>query len=175
MSVTKIVHFILTLSEPGYRVIGSAADHNSILANPSILLERITGMDRDEKIPDIHQNTAFKILSIEIDDVNIAADLGARMLAGQAEADEKAARIRAEAGRIEADAVEKEMEVRILEKTVQKLTAEAQVPRAIATAIRNGRLSVEGYFRMKNQNAATEMPKIFESLVRQSEKQDIER
>ncbi|MCP4350699.1 MAG: UPF0365 family protein [Desulfobacterales bacterium] len=157
------------------RVIGSAADHNSILANPSILSERITGMDCDEKIPDIHQNAAFKILSIDIEDANVAANLGASLRAGQAEADEKAARIRAEAGRIETDAVEKEMEGRILEKTVQKLTAEAQVPRAIATALRNGRLSVEDYFRMKNQNAAVEVPKIFESMIRQSEKQDIDK
>jgi uncharacterized protein YqfA (UPF0365 family) len=123
--------------------IGSAENHNAVLENPdkisSYVLER--GLD---------SGTAFEILSIDIADVDVGRNIGAELQTDQAEADKKVAQARAEERRAMAVANEQEMQARLVE-------ARAQVPAALADALRNGRLGVMDHYRMENVQADTEM------------------
>lgn len=144
-------------------IIGIAENHRDILANPSVISARIMGAERSEKIPDINRNAAFKVVSLDIVSVNVAGNTGAALRTAQAEAAEKAARIREGAVRTDALTREKQTENMIQEKRVEKMMADAQVPRAFAEAIRSGQMSVDAYFRMRNVNSDAETPNIFES------------
>lgn len=130
--------------------VGSAASYKSVLENPdsisSLVLEK--GVDAA---------TAFEILSIDIADVDIADNVGARLQTEQAEADKQVAQAKAEMRRAAAVATEQEMSARTQEMRAKLVEAEATVPLAIAEAFRNGNLGVMDYAKYENVVADTKM------------------
>jgi uncharacterized protein YqfA (UPF0365 family) len=130
--------------------VGSAASYKTVLENPdsisSLVLEK--GVDAA---------TAFEILSIDIADVDIADNVGARLQTEQAEADKQVAQAKAEMRRAAAVATEQEMSARTQEMRAKLVEAEATVPLAIAEAFRNGNLGVMDYAKYENVVADTKM------------------
>lgn len=132
--------------------IGSSDTHKRVLENPDsiskVVLEK--GLD---------SGTAFEILSIDIADVDVGDNVGAKLQIDQAEADLKVARAKAEERRAMAVALEQENKARIEEMRARVVEAEAQVPEAIATAFREGKFGVMDYYNMNNVISDTEMRK----------------
>jgi len=130
--------------------IGSSASYKAVLENPDqiskLVLER--GLDA---------NTAFTILSIDIADVDVGENVGAKLQTEQAEADKIVAQAKAEVRRAAAVATEQEMAARTQEMRARVVEAEAQIPMAIAEAFRNGNLGIMDYVRYKNIEADTNM------------------
>lgn len=130
--------------------VGSASSYKEVLENPDaisrLVLER--GIDA---------STAFEILSIDIADVDVADNIGARLQAEQAEADKQIAQAKAEVRRAAAVAQEQEMAARTQEMRAKVVEAEAEVPMAIAEAFRSGNLGVMDYVKYNNVQADTEM------------------
>ncbi len=130
--------------------IGSAKKHQAILENPGLISKNIL-----EKGLDV--GTAYDILSVDIVDVDIGRNIGAKLEADRAEADMQIAQARAEERRANAIAAEQEMRARTQEKRAQLLDAEAEVPKAISTAFRAGRIGVMDYYKIQNMVADTSM------------------
>jgi uncharacterized protein YqfA (UPF0365 family) len=130
--------------------IGSAADHKEVLENPDRISKTVLNKGLDS-------GTAFEILSIDIADVDVGENIGAKLQSDQAEADKKIAQARAEARRAMAVAEEQEMKARAQEMRAKLIEAEAQVPLAMAQAFRDGNLGVMDYYRMRNVMADTSM------------------
>jgi uncharacterized protein YqfA (UPF0365 family) len=130
--------------------IGSAANHKDVLANPDkisrLVLER--GLDA---------GTAFQILSIDIADVDVGTNIGAKLQIDQANADLKVAEAKAEERRAMAVAVEQEMRAKSQEARAKVIEAESEVPKAIAAAFSAGNLGIMDYYRMQNIKADTDM------------------
>jgi len=105
----------------------------------------------------LDSNTAFEILSIDIADVDVGDNIGAKLQTEQAEADKRVAQAKAEVRRAAAVAVEQEMRARTQEMRAKVVEAEAQVPMAMAEAFRAGHLGIMDYYRMKNVQADTSM------------------
>ena len=103
--------------------------------------------------------TAFSILSIDIADVDIGENIGARLQADQAEADKRVAQAKAEERRAMAVAREQEMQASVVENRAKVVLAEAEIPKALAEAMRNGNFGVMDYMNLKNIQADTEMRK----------------
>jgi uncharacterized protein YqfA (UPF0365 family) len=116
--------------------IGSAATHLEVLENPDRISKAVL-----ERGLDAH--TAFEIVSIDIADIDVGENIGARLQADQAEADTRVARAKAEQRRAEAVAREQEMKAKVSENRARLVLAEAEVPKAMATAFRDGNLHVE--------------------------------
>jgi uncharacterized protein YqfA (UPF0365 family) len=123
--------------------IGSAETHKWVLENPDAISTRVLERGLDA-------GTAFEILSIDIADVDIGRNVGAELQTAQAEADKSIAQAKAEQRRAMAVAEEQEMRARVVE-------AEAQVPQALAEALRTGNLGVMDHYRMENVQADTQM------------------
>jgi uncharacterized protein YqfA (UPF0365 family) len=123
--------------------IGSAATHKDVLENPDHISKRILSAGLDA-------GTAYEILSIDIADVDVGENIGAKLQIDQANADKQIAQAKAEERRAMAVALEQEMRARVVE-------AEAEVPRAMAEAFRQGNLGLMDYYRMKNVQADTAM------------------
>jgi uncharacterized protein YqfA (UPF0365 family) len=134
---------IARVGEGMVSTIGSAATHKSVLENPDHISKHILGRGLDS-------GTAFEILSIDIADVDVGANIGAKLQIDQADADKQIAQAKAEERRAMAVAQEQEMRARVVE-------AEAEVPRAMAQAFREGNLGIMDYYRMKNLQADTDM------------------
>jgi uncharacterized protein YqfA (UPF0365 family) len=130
--------------------IGSANSYKEVLENPDRISKTVL-----EKALD--SNTAFEILSIDIADVDVGENVGAKLQADQAEANKLIAQAQAEVRRAAAVALEQEMSARVQEMRARVVEAEAQVPLAMADAFRNGNLGVMDYLRMKNVQADTGM------------------
>ncbi|GAB2616264.1 flotillin-like protein FloA [Belliella aquatica] len=130
--------------------IGSAQNHKSVLENPDkiskLVLER--GLDA---------GTAFEILSIDIADIDVGTNIGAKLQIDQASADLKVAEARAEERRAMAVALEQEMKAKSVEMRAKVIEAEAEIPKAIAEAFRSGNLGIMDYYRMENIKSDTEM------------------
>jgi uncharacterized protein YqfA (UPF0365 family) len=130
--------------------IGSATDHKTVLENPDriskVVLEK--GLDA---------GTAFEILSIDIADIDIGSNIGAKLQTDQAEADLKVANARAEERRAMAVAEEQEFKAKIQEARAKVIEAEAQIPLAMAEAFRSGNLGIMDYYKMRNIQADTDM------------------
>jgi len=105
----------------------------------------------------LDSNTAFEILSIDIADVDVGDNIGAKLQAEQADADKRVAQAKAEVRRAAAVAVEQEMRAKTQEMRAKVVEAEAQVPMAMAEAFRAGHLGIMDYYRMKNVQADTSM------------------
>jgi len=130
--------------------IGSAVDHKDVLENPDRVSKAVLAKGLDA-------NTAFEILSIDIADVDVGENIGAKLQGEQAEADKKRAQAEAEKRRAMAVAFEQEMVAKQAENRALVVLAEAEVPKAIAEAFRNGTLGVMDYYRMKNVQADSAM------------------
>ena len=105
----------------------------------------------------LDSGTAFEILSIDIADIDIGENVGAKLQTDQAEADLKVANARAEERRAMAVATEQEMRAKAQEAKAKVIEAESQVPMAMAEAFRNGNLGIMDYYKMQNIQADTDM------------------
>jgi uncharacterized protein YqfA (UPF0365 family) len=130
--------------------IGSSDKYEHVLENPDKISKTVLAKGLDA-------GTAFEILSIDIADVDVGTNIGAKLQTEQAEADKQVAQARAEARRALAVAVEQENKAKIAEMRAQLVLAEAEVPKAMADALRNGRLGVMDYYNLRNVVADTEM------------------
>jgi uncharacterized protein YqfA (UPF0365 family) len=130
--------------------IGSADSYKDVLENPDRISKAVLAKGLDS-------NTAFEILSIDIADVDIGDNIGAKLQSEQADADKRVAQAKAEVRRAAAVAVEQEMRAKTQEMRAKVVEAEAQVPLAMAEAFRAGHLGIMDYYRMKNVQADTTM------------------
>lgn len=130
--------------------VGSAKAHSQVLENPDSISQTILRKGLDS-------GTAFEILSIDIADVDVGRNVGAKLQAEQAEADKRVAQAKAEEKRSLAVAEEQEMIAEVQRQRAKVVEAEAQVPLAMAEALRSGNVGVMDYYRMKNITADTDM------------------
>jgi len=130
--------------------IGSSDSHKDVLENPDRISKAVLAKGLDA-------NTAFEILSIDIADVDVGDNIGARLQADQAEADKKRFQAEAEKRRAMAIAQEQENLASIEANRALVVLAEAEIPKAIAEAFRNGQLGVMDYYRLRNVQADTTM------------------
>lgn len=130
--------------------IGSAKSHKEVLENPDKISKVVLSRGLDA-------GTAFEILSIDIADVDVGANIGAKLQTDQASADLKVAEAKAEERRAMAVALEQEMKAKAQEARANVIQAEAEIPKAIAQAFVSGNLGVMDYYRMQNIQSDTDM------------------
>ncbi|MDA0312427.1 MAG: flotillin-like protein FloA [Gemmatimonadetes bacterium] len=130
--------------------IGSASSHKEVLENPDVISKTVLAKGLDA-------GTAFEILSIDIADVDVGKNIGAELQTDQAEADKRVAQARAEERRAMAVAQEQEMKALVGQMRAEVVKAEAQIPLAIADALRSGNLGVMDYMKYRNVQADTAM------------------
>lgn len=130
--------------------IGSAQSHQAVLENPDKISKLVLQRGLDA-------GTAFEILSIDIADIDVGANIGATLQTDQAQADLKVAEAKAEERRAMAVANEQEMKAKSQEARAKVIEAEAEVPLALAEAFRSGNLGVMDYYKMENIQSDTEM------------------
>jgi uncharacterized protein YqfA (UPF0365 family) len=143
--------------------IGSALSHKDVLENPDKISKTVLQKGLDA-------GTAFEILSIDIADVDVGENIGAKLQTDQAIADKNIAQAKAESRRAMAVAIEQEMVARAQEMRANLIQAESQVPMAIAEAFRSGRLGVMDYYQMRNVMADTDMRQGIASSTKGTEK-----
>jgi len=130
--------------------IGSSETHKAVLENPDSISKVVLSKGLDS-------GTAFEILSIDIADVDVGENIGAKLQTDQAEADLKIAQAKAEERRAAAVAHEQEMRAAVQEQRAKVIAAEAEVPLAMAEAFRSGNLGVMDYYNLRNVEADTKM------------------
>lgn len=130
--------------------VGSAASHKEVLENPDKISKLVLQRGLDA-------GTAFEILSIDIADVDVGANIGAKLQTDQASADLKVAEAKAEERRAMAVAEEQEMLAKAQEARAKVILAEAEIPKAIAEAFRSGNLGIMDYYKFQNIEADTDM------------------
>ena len=130
--------------------IGSAVSHKEVLENPDKISKVVLSKGLDS-------GTAFEILSIDIADIDIGDNIGAKLQTDQADADLKVANAKAEERRAIAVAFEQEMKAKAQNARAKVIEAEAQIPLAIAESFRSGNLGIMDYYRMQNIQADTDM------------------
>lgn len=141
---------IARVGEGIVNTIGSADDHKHVLRQPDMISKNVLAKGLDS-------GTAFEILSVDIGDVDVGENIGAKLQSDQAEANKKIAQAKAEERRAMAVAKEQEMKALVEENRAKVVLAEAEVPLAMAEAFRNGRLGVMDYYNMKNVQSDTDM------------------
>jgi uncharacterized protein YqfA (UPF0365 family) len=141
---------IARVGEGIVKAIGSAEHHTDVLANPNLISQAVLKNSLDSQ-------TAFEIVSIDIAEIDVGDNIGAILQANQAKADLQVAQANAEKRRALAVAMEQEMRARVEENRAQVVLAEADVPRAIAQAFRDGHLGVLDYYNLKNLQSDTQM------------------
>lgn len=130
--------------------VGSAATHKDVLENPDSISKTVLNKGLDN-------GTAFEILSIDIADIDVGRNVGAQLQMDQAEADKRIAEAKAEERRAMAVASEQEMKAKTQEMRAIVIQAEAEVPKAMAQALREGKLGAMDYYNMQNLQADTAM------------------
>ncbi len=130
--------------------IGSAETYKSVLESPDSISKTVLARGLDA-------GTAFEILSIDIADVDVGENIGAKLQVAQADANKNMAQAQAEIRRAAAVALEQEMKARTQESQAKVVEAQAQVPLAMAEAFRTGRLGVMDYYKMENIQSDTAM------------------
>lgn len=130
--------------------IGAAETHLIVLENPQLISKRVLEKGLDAQ-------TAFEILSIDIADVMVGENIGAKLRADKAESDKRIAQAKAEERRAMAVAMEQENSAEVKAKEAKLLEAQAAVPQAMASALHQGRLGVMDYYRLENIQADTKM------------------
>lgn len=143
--------------------IGSADTHKDVLENPDRISKAVLTKGLDA-------GTAFEILSIDIADVDVGRNIGAQLQTDQAEADKRIAQAKAEERRAMAVAREQEMKASVVEMRAKVVEAEAEVPKAMAAALREGKLGVMDYYNMQNIISDTQMRKSIAETDRPEEK-----
>jgi uncharacterized protein YqfA (UPF0365 family) len=141
---------IARVGEGIVKAIGSAATHREVLANPNLISQAVLKNSLDSQ-------TAFEIVSIDVADIDIGDNVGAKLQADQAAADLRVAQANAEQRRAAAVAREQEMRALVEENRAKVVLADAEVPLAIAQAFRDGRLGVMDYYNMRNLLSDTDM------------------
>ncbi|MFP6642025.1 MAG: flotillin-like protein FloA [Candidatus Latescibacterota bacterium] len=141
---------IARVGEGVVTTIGSADTHKKVLENPDLISKTVLGKGLDA-------GTAFEILSVDIADVDVGENIGAKLQTEQAEADLKIAQAKAEERRAMAKAREGEMTALVEEMSARVKEAEAEIPQAIAEAFRAGNFGVMDYYRMRNIQSDTDM------------------
>lgn len=130
--------------------IGSSTSHKSVLENPDMISKLVLQKGLDA-------GTAYEILSIDIADIDVGENIGAKLQIDQAGADLRVAEAKAEERRAMAVAVEQEMKAKAQEARANVIQAEVEVPQAIAAAFRSGNLGIMDYYRMQNIQSDTDM------------------
>ena len=130
--------------------IGSAETYKKVLENPDMISKKVLERGLDA-------GTAFEILSIDIADVDVGDNIGAKLQAKQADADKQIAQAKAESRRAMAVATEQEMKAKVVDMRSKVIEAEAEVPKAMADAFRKGNLGIMDYYKMKNIQSDTGM------------------
>ncbi len=130
--------------------VGSSETHKHVLENPDLISRTVLSKGLDA-------GTAFEILSIDIADVDVGRNIGAQLQTDQAEADKRIAQAKAEERRAMAVAKEQEMKASVEEMRAQVVKSEAQVPLAMADALRQGKLGVMDYYNLQNLLSDTRM------------------
>jgi len=142
--------------------VGSSESHKEVLENPDRISATVLGKGLDS-------GTAFEILSIDIADVDVGRNIGAQLQIDQAEADKNIAQAKAAERQFAAQAREQEMRAQVEEMRARVVEAEAEVPKAIAQALRDGKIGVLDYFMLRNLMADTQMR---ESVAREGKAED---
>ncbi len=141
---------IARVGEGVVTTVGSAESHKDVLENPDKISKTVLDKGLDA-------GTAFEILSIDIADIDVGRNIGAQLQTDQAEADKRIAQAKAEERRAMAVAREQEMKAAVQEMRAKVVEAEAEVPKAMATALREGKLGVLDYYNMQNVISDTQM------------------
>lgn len=130
--------------------VGSAMTYKSVLENPDSISKVVLDKGLDS-------GTAYEILSIDIADVDVARNIGARLQTDQAEADKRISEAKASERRAMALAREQEMRAEVESMRAKVVEAESQIPIAMAEALRSGNIGVMDYYKLKNLNSDTDM------------------
>ena len=130
--------------------VGSAEDHCEVLQHPDLISKTVLAKGLDN-------GTAYEILSLDIADIDVGRNIGAQLRMDTAEAEKRIANAKAEERRAMAVAAEQEMRAKTQEMNAIKIAAEAEVPKAMATAFKEGKLGIMDYYRMQNVVADTDM------------------
>lgn len=130
--------------------VGSSESHEEVLENPDLISRTVLEKSLDS-------GTAFEILSIDIADVDVGKNIGARLSMDQAEAEKNIAQAKAAERRFAAQALEQEMKAKTQEMQAKVVEAEARIPEAIAEALKTGKLGVLDYYNLQNILADTKM------------------
>ncbi len=141
---------IARVGEGIVKAIGSAEHHTDVLANPNLISQQVLRNSLDSQ-------TMFEIVSIDVAEIDVGQNIGANLQADQAAADLRVAQANAEKRRALAVAIEQEMRAKVEENRAQVVLAEAEVPRAISQAFREGHLGVMDYYNLKNLQSDTQM------------------
>ena len=145
--------------------VGSSRSHADVLENPELISRTVLSKGLDA-------GTAFEILSIDIADVDVGRNIGAQLQMDQAEADRRIAQAKAEERRAMAVAHEQEMKARTQEMQALVVESQAQVPLAMAEALREGKLGVMDYYNLQNTIADTSMRESISKAARPDEDAD---
>ena len=132
------------------QAIGKQTSYKNVLEKPELISETVLELG-------LEKQTAFEIVSIDIADIDVGENIGARLQADQAEADMRVAQAKAEVRRADATAREQEMTAQVQENRAKVVLAEAEVPRAIAESFRSGKLGLLDYYELNNVQADTRM------------------
>jgi uncharacterized protein YqfA (UPF0365 family) len=141
---------IARVGEGIVKAIGTAKDHREVLANPNLISQAVLRNSLDSQ-------TAFEIVSVDVVEIDVGENVGAKLQADQAAADLRVAQANAEQRRAAAVALEQEMKAKVEENRAKVVAAEAEVPLAISHAFREGRLGVMEYYNLKNLQSDTDM------------------
>jgi uncharacterized protein YqfA (UPF0365 family) len=141
---------IARVGEGIVKAIGGAEHHTDVLANPNMISQAVLKNSLDSQ-------TAFEIVSIDVAEIDVGANIGANLQADQAAADLRVYQARAERTRAEAVAREQEMRALVEENRAKVVLAEAEIPLAISQAFREGKLGVMDYYNLRNLQSDTDM------------------
>ncbi|MGL5550439.1 MAG: flotillin-like protein FloA, partial [Culicoidibacterales bacterium] len=141
---------IARVGEGVVTTVGSSMSHKAVLENPDSISQTVLDKGLDS-------GTSFEILSIDIADIDVGRNIGAKLQADQAEADKQIAQAKAEEKRAMAIAYEQEMKAKVVEMKAKVVEAESEVPQAIAEAFRKGNLGINDYYQLRNLQADTQM------------------
>lgn len=145
--------------------VGSAKSHKDVLENPDLISKTVLTKGSDS-------GTAFEILSIDIADIDVGRNIGAKLMTDQAEADKRIAQAKAEERRAMAVAKEQEMIAEVRSMRAKVVEAESKVPLAIADALKNGNLGVLDYYNLNNIVSDTKMRESFADSNETTNKED---
>ena len=147
--------------------IGSSDNHKVVLENPDRISNTVLNKGLDS-------GTAYEILSIDVADVDVGKNIGAQLQTDQAEADKRIAQAKAEERRAMAVAKEQEMVAAVQEMRAKVTEAEAEVPKALSQALRDGNLGVMDYYQLKNVMADTDMRESISKLGKEDHQDEEE-
>ena len=145
--------------------VGSSSTHKDVLENPDLISQTVLDKGLDS-------GTAFEILSIDIADVDVGRNIGAKLQTDQAEADKRIAQAKAEERRAMAVAKEQEMIAEVQAMKAKVVEAEAEVPLALAEALKKGNMGFMDYYNMRNILADTDMRDSISKMANDDKRQD---